>query len=109
MERCRTTARPAQGTPQLRVCPAFAKELQVAMNLTLRVWRQQNANALGGFISYQANNVTPEMSFLEMLDALNEDLISRREPAIAFEHDCREGICGSCGFLINGVAHGGQR
>ena len=79
------------------------------MNLTLRVWRQQNANASGGFVSYQANNVTPEMSFLEMLDALNEDLISRREPPIAFEHDCREGICGSCGFLINGVAHGGQR
>ena len=79
------------------------------MNLTLRVWRQQNANATGSFVSYQANNVTPEMSFLEMLDALNEDLISRREPAIAFEHDCREGICGSCGFLINGVAHGGQR
>jgi succinate dehydrogenase / fumarate reductase, iron-sulfur subunit len=79
------------------------------MNLTLRVWRQQNGNATGGFVSYQANNVTPEMSFLEMLDALNEDLISRREPPIAFEHDCREGICGSCGFLINGVAHGGQR
>src|ERR1700746_2443905 len=109
MERCRASARPAQRITQLRVCPAFAKELQVAMNLTLRVWRQQNANAPGSFVSYQANNVTPEMSFLEMLDALNEDLISRREPAIAFEHDCREGICGSCGFLINGVAHGGQR
>src|ERR1700751_2407483 len=109
MERCRTSARPAQRTTQLRVCPAFAKELQVAMNLTLRVWRQQNANATGSFVSYQANNVTAEMSFLEMLDALNEDLISRREPPIAFEHDCREGICGSCGFLINGVAHGGQR
>src|ERR1700747_264934 len=108
MERCRTSARPAQRTTQLRVCPAFAKELQVAMNLTLRVWRQQNANATGSFVSYQANNVTPETPFLEMLDALNEDLISRREPAIAFEHDCREGICGSCGFLINGVAHGGQ-
>ena len=79
------------------------------MNLTLRVWRQQNANAAGSFVSYQANNVTPDMSFLEMLDALNEDLISRQEPPVAFEHDCREGICGSCGFLINGVAHGGQR
>jgi len=79
------------------------------MNLTLRVWRQQNANAAGSFVTYQANNVTPEMSFLEMLDALNEDLISRQEPPVAFEHDCREGICGSCGFLINGVAHGGQR
>jgi len=79
------------------------------MNLTLRVWRQQNANVAGSFVSYQANNVTPDMSFLEMLDALNEDLIGRREPPVAFEHDCREGICGSCGFLINGVAHGGQR
>ena len=79
------------------------------MNLTLRVWRQQNTNATGSFVSYQANNVTPEMSFLEMLDALNEDLTNRQEPPIAFEHDCREGICGSCGFLINGVAHGGQR
>jgi len=79
------------------------------MNLTLRVWRQQSANATGSFISYQAKDVTPDMSFLEMLDSLNEDLISRQEPPIAFDHDCREGICGTCGFLINGVAHGGQR
>jgi succinate dehydrogenase iron-sulfur subunit len=78
------------------------------MNLKLRIWRQQSANAPGNFISYQVNDVTPDMSFLEMLDALNEDLIDRREPPVAFEHDCREGICGSCGFLINGVAHGGQ-
>src|SRR5208283_1119523 len=109
MERCRRSARLAQGAAQLRVCPALAKELQVAMNLTLRVWRQQNADVAGSFVTYQANNVTPDMSFLEMLDALNEDLIGRREPPVAFEHDCREGICGSCGFLINGVAHGGQR
>ena len=102
-------AHASQRTAQLRACSAFAKELQVAMNLTLRVWRQQNANAAGSFVSYQANNVTPDMSFLEMLDALNEDLIGRQEPPVAFEHDCREGICGSCGFLINGVAHGGQR
>jgi len=79
------------------------------MNLTLRIWRQLSANTPGSFVSYQVNEVTPEMSFLEMLDALNEDLISRQEPPVAFEHDCREGICGSCGFLINGVAHGGQR
>jgi succinate dehydrogenase / fumarate reductase, iron-sulfur subunit len=78
------------------------------MNFTLRVWRQQGANTPGSFVSYRVNDVTPEMSFLEMLDALNEDLISRQEAPIAFEHDCREGICGSCGFLINGVAHGGQ-
>ena len=79
------------------------------MNFTLRIWRQQNANAAGKFVNYQIKDITPEMSFLEMLDALNEDLINRGEPPVAFEHDCREGICGSCGFLINGVAHGGQR
>ena len=79
------------------------------MNLTLRIWRQQSANAQGIFTTYRVNDVTPDMSFLEMLDALNEDLINRQQPPVAFEHDCREGICGSCGFLINGVAHGGQR
>jgi succinate dehydrogenase / fumarate reductase iron-sulfur subunit len=79
------------------------------MNLTLRIWRQQNANAPGRFVTYQIKDVTGDMSFLEMLDALNEDLLSRKEPPVVFEHDCREGICGSCGFLINGVAHGGQR
>jgi succinate dehydrogenase / fumarate reductase iron-sulfur subunit len=78
------------------------------MNLTLKIWRQQSANAPGKFVDYQISDVTPEMSFLEMLDALNEDLLSKEEPPVAFEHDCREGICGSCGFLINGVAHGGQ-
>ena len=78
------------------------------MNLTLKIWRQQSANAPGKFVDYQIRDVTPEMSFLEMLDALNEDLLSKEEPPVAFEHDCREGICGSCGFLINGVAHGGQ-
>ena len=79
------------------------------MNLTLRIWRQHSTDEPGRFVSYQVKDVTPDMSFLEMLDALNEDLISRQEPPVAFEHDCREGICGSCGFLINGVAHGGQR
>jgi succinate dehydrogenase / fumarate reductase iron-sulfur subunit len=79
------------------------------MNLTLRIWRQQSAKATGSFISYRVGGVTPDMSFLEMLDALNEDLLDRQEPPVAFEHDCREGICGSCGFLINGVAHGGRR
>ena len=79
------------------------------MDLSLRIWRQQSATVPGRFITYQVQDVTPDMSFLEMLDALNEDLLSREEPPVAFEHDCREGICGSCGFLINGVAHGGQR
>src|ERR1700751_1487992 len=109
MERSRQDARPSQRPAYFRVRPAFAKELQVAMNFTLRIWRQQSANAHGSFVTYQVNDVTRDMSFLEMLDALNEYLINRQEPPVAFEHDCREGICGSCGFLINGVAHGGQR
>jgi succinate dehydrogenase / fumarate reductase, iron-sulfur subunit len=79
------------------------------MNFSLRIWRQQNATAPGELVTYQVKDVTPDMSFLEMLDALNEDLLSQGEPPVAFEHDCREGICGSCGFLINGVAHGGRR
>ena len=62
------------------------------MNFTLRVWRQQNATAPGKFVTYQVKEVTPDMSFLEMLDALNEDLLSQGEPPVAFEHDCREGI-----------------
>ena len=79
------------------------------MNLHLRIWRQLNSAAPGEFKDYQVNGIATDLSFLEMLDALNEDLSTRGEPPVAFEHDCREGICGSCGFLINGVAHGGQR
>jgi succinate dehydrogenase / fumarate reductase, iron-sulfur subunit len=79
------------------------------MNLTLKVWRQHDAKAAGKFVSYQVQGVTPDMSFLEMLDLLNENLQDKGEAPVVFEHDCREGICGSCGFLINGVAHGGHR
>jgi len=79
------------------------------MKLTLRVWRQKSANTLGRFVTYEATNITPDMSFLEMLDVVNEELIGRGEEPIAFEHDCREGICGSCGFMIDGVAHGPKR
>ena len=79
------------------------------MNLTLKVWRQQEANASGCFETYQANAVSPDMSFLEMLDVINEGLIVRGEDAIAFDSDCREGICGTCSMVINGIAHGGQR
>jgi succinate dehydrogenase / fumarate reductase iron-sulfur subunit len=79
------------------------------MNLTLKVWRQQNTKSAGAFVTYQVQDVTPDMSFLEMLDLLNEDLQNKGEAPVVFEHDCREGICGSCGFLINGVAHGGRR
>ena len=79
------------------------------MNLTLRVWRQKSASARGRLVTYEAKNISPDMSFLEMLDVVNEELIDRGEPPIAFEHDCREGICGTCGFMINGVAHGPKR
>lgn len=76
------------------------------MHLTLRVWRQRNSNARGSFVTYEANEVSPDMSFLEMLDVLNEGLIEGGEEPIAFDHDCREGICGSCSLMINGEAHG---
>ena len=79
------------------------------MNLTLRVWRQQDNKSAGKFVTYQVQGVTPDMSFLEMLDLLNENIQAKGEAPVAFDHDCREGICGMCGFLINGVAHGGHR
>jgi succinate dehydrogenase / fumarate reductase iron-sulfur subunit len=79
------------------------------MNLTLHVWRQKSSGDAGGMVRYEAKNVNPDMSFLEMLDVLNEDLLARGEDPIAFDHDCREGICGMCGFMINGVAHGPKR
>ncbi len=76
------------------------------MRVTLKIWRQKNPNAKGKFVSYPVDNVNPDMSMLECLDVLNEQLIERGEEPVAFEHDCREGICGSCGFMINGIAHG---
>ncbi|EEF57976.1 succinate dehydrogenase/fumarate reductase iron-sulfur subunit [Pedosphaera parvula] len=79
------------------------------MNLTLRVWRQKNASDAGKMVDYPATNVSPDMSFLEMLDVVNEGLIAKGEEPIAFDSDCREGICGTCSLVINGIAHGGQR
>jgi succinate dehydrogenase / fumarate reductase iron-sulfur subunit len=79
------------------------------MNFTLKVWRQKNANAPGRFEEYQAANIIPEMSFLEMLEVVNERLIGEGKDPIAFDSDCREGICGTCSLMISGVAHGGQR
>ena len=76
------------------------------MTIKLKVWRQKDANDKGGFVELVADHVSPEMSFLEMLDVVNEELIKKGDDPIAFEHDCREGICGSCGFMINGLAHG---
>ena len=76
------------------------------MNITLKVWRQDKRDSNGEFISYEVNNVTKDMSFLEMLDMLNNNLIRENKDPIAFDHDCREGICGTCGVMINGRAHG---
>ncbi len=76
------------------------------MNIALKVWRQAGPTVAGSLVEYQATDVSPDMSFLEMLDVVNERLIEKHEIPIAFDHDCREGICGSCGVMINGVAHG---
>jgi succinate dehydrogenase / fumarate reductase, iron-sulfur subunit len=76
------------------------------MRITLHLWRQPNAGAAGRMAKYEVPNVNQEMSFLEMLDVLNEDLIAKGEDPVAFDHDCREGICGMCGAMVNGVAHG---
>lgn len=76
------------------------------MRIKLKVWRQENAKAQGRFVDYDAPDISEEMSFLEMLDVVNEGLVKKGEEPIAFDHDCREGICGSCGLMINGLAHG---
>ena len=78
------------------------------MNVMLQVWRQDGPDQPGGFKTYQVNGISEEMSFLEMLDVLNERLTNQGEEPVAFDHDCREGICGSCGVMINGQAHGPQ-
>ena len=79
------------------------------MRLTLHVWRQAGATADGRFVTYDAPEISPDMSFLEMLDVVNERLIGKGEDPIAFDHDCREGICGTCGMVINGAPHGPRR
>lgn len=76
------------------------------MNFTLHVWRQGANNEQGKMVTYKATNISPSSSFLEMLDQVNEELIGKGEEPIAFDHDCREGICGSCALVINGLAHG---
>ena len=76
------------------------------MRLVLHVWRQKSPASPGRIVRYEAKDANTDMSMLELLDVVNEDLIQKGEEPIAFEHDCREGICGSCGFMINGVAHG---
>ena len=78
------------------------------MDLTLHVWRQDRPDAQGRMATYEAKDISPDMSFLEMLDVVNERLIENGEEPITFDHDCREGICGACGMMINGQAHGPQ-
>lgn len=79
------------------------------MNLTLKIWRQKDANSKGKLESYPISNVSPDSSFLEMLDLLNDELINKGDEPVAFDHDCREGICGMCSLYINGEAHGPDR
>lgn len=76
------------------------------MNLTLKIWRQKNGKEAGKLVDYKVSNISPDMSFLEMFDVLNEQLINKGDDPIAFDHDCREGICGMCSMFINGRAHG---
>jgi len=79
------------------------------MNLELHIWRQKDRTTRGRFVTYRVDAISEHMSFLEMLDVLNQQLIERGEEPVAFEHDCREGICGSCGLVINGIAHGKEK
>ncbi|HEY0091868.1 MAG TPA: succinate dehydrogenase/fumarate reductase iron-sulfur subunit [Flavobacterium sp.] len=79
------------------------------MKLTLKIWRQKNAADTGKIVDYPIDNISPDMSFLEMLDVLNEQLINSGQDPVAFDHDCREGICGMCSLFINGEAHGPDR
>lgn len=76
------------------------------MNLTLRIWRQASPTAAGKLVEYKATGISADMSFLEMLDVVNEGLIKKGEEPVAFDSDCREGICGTCGCMVNGIAHG---
>ena len=79
------------------------------MKLALKIWRQNNASSPGKMVDYTVDNIEPDMSFLEMLDILNDELIVKGEDTVAFDHDCREGICGMCSLFINGEAHGPDR
>jgi succinate dehydrogenase / fumarate reductase iron-sulfur subunit len=79
------------------------------MQITLKVWRQEDASSSGSFVSYNVENITEDMSFFEVLDMLNDILVRKKEDPIAFDHDCREGICGTCGIFMDGRAHGPLR
>ena len=97
-----------QGAARIRRSPSQPAELQV-MRLNLKIWRQTGPTAAGRLEDYTADNVSPDMSFLEMLDVVNEGLVVKGKDAIAFDSDCREGICGMCSLVVNGVPHGPDR
>jgi succinate dehydrogenase / fumarate reductase, iron-sulfur subunit len=96
-------------TSAARTAGPHAPDGERMINITLNVWRQRNRADEGRFVSYEARGISTDMSFLEMLDVVNEGLIGRGEDPIAFDHDCREGICGQCGVVINGQPHGPRR
>src|SRR2546428_11657673 len=100
VRRRRQGAGAAQGAPRLRDGPPRPTELQV-MHLTLHIWRLRGSGLPGGFVRYAMTDVSPDMSFLEMLDVLNQQLLARKAAPIAFDHDCRAGFCGSCGLVSN--------
>jgi len=79
------------------------------LRLSIKIWRQEDRNSPGSFKTYHLDNINPDMSFLEMLDVLNEELTLSGQEPVAFDHDCREGICGMCGAVVNGIAHGAER
>ena len=79
------------------------------MNVNLKIWRQRSGSTKGVLKSYRLENIDPNISFLEMMDILNIKLVKEKKDPVTFDHDCREGICGSCGFMINGRPHGPQR
>ena len=87
----------------------MAGQSEKELNITLKIWRQEGPNHKGSFMNYEAKGVSVNMSFLEMLDVMNEDLVRRGDTPVEFDHDCREGICGTCSLVINGNAHGPQK
>ncbi len=101
-----TVTRPAPTSSAAAAAQSRGHVDKRTIDLTLNVWRQKNRQAPGKFVRYPAPDISPDMSFLEMLDVVNERLIQRGEDPIAFDHDCREGICGSCGVVVDGAPHG---